>query len=190
MSTSTPIRPGLARRIPQLNGNPIAYFSTEFGLHEALPMYAGGLGVLSGDHLKEASDLGLPLVAVGFLYRQGYFRQHITEDGWQEAINENLNLAESAILPVLDENKQPADRAGGDARSGGVRAPVAHPGGPRAAVPDRYRCRGQFARRSGTHHPPVLQRSGTPLAAGDHSGHRRRARAARAGLQSGSVAHE
>ncbi len=92
---------------PELNGRPIAYFSTEFGLHEALPMYAGGLGVLSGDHLKEASDLGLPLVAVGFLYRQGYFRQHITEDGWQEAINENLNLAESAILPVLDENKQP-----------------------------------------------------------------------------------
>ncbi|HTP08146.1 MAG TPA: alpha-glucan family phosphorylase [Anaerolineae bacterium] len=91
----------------QLNGHPIAYFSTEFGLHEALPMYAGGLGVLSGDHLKEASDLGLPLVAVGFLYRQGYFRQHLTEDGWQEAINENLNLAESAILPVLDENKQP-----------------------------------------------------------------------------------
>jgi glycogen phosphorylase len=92
---------------PQLNGNPIAYFSTEFGLHEALPMYAGGLGILSGDHLKEASDLGLPFVAVGFLYRQGYFRQRITEDGWQEAINENLNLAESAILPVLDENKQP-----------------------------------------------------------------------------------
>lgn len=92
---------------PQLNGNPIAYFSTEFGLHEALPMYAGGLGVLSGDHLKEASDLGLPFVAVGFLYRQGYFRQRLTEDGWQEAINENLNLAESAILPVLDENKQP-----------------------------------------------------------------------------------
>ncbi len=93
--------------VPQLNGNPIAYFSTEFGLHEALPMYAGGLGVLSGDHLKEASDLGLPFVAVGFLYRQGYFRQRLTEDGWQEAINENLNLAESAILPVLDENKQP-----------------------------------------------------------------------------------
>ncbi len=92
---------------PQLNSHPIAYFSTEFGLHEALPMYAGGLGVLSGDHLKEASDLGLPLVAVGFLYRQGYFRQRITEDGWQEAINENLNLAESAILPVLDDSKQP-----------------------------------------------------------------------------------
>ena len=92
---------------PALLEQTIAYFSTEFGLHEALPMYAGGLGVLSGDHLKEASDLGLPLVAVGFLYRQGYFRQRITEDGWQEAINENLNLAESAILPVMDDNNRP-----------------------------------------------------------------------------------
>ena len=92
---------------PQLNNHSIAYFSTEFGLHEALPMYAGGLGVLSGDHLKEASDLGLPLVGVGFLYRQGHARQRITEDGWQEAINEDLNLAESPILPVLDENNRP-----------------------------------------------------------------------------------
>ena len=92
---------------PQLGGCTIAYFSTEFGLHEALPMYAGGLGILSGDHVKEASDLGLSFVAIGFLYRQGYFRQHITEDGWQEAINENFNLAESAVLPVLNENKQP-----------------------------------------------------------------------------------
>ena len=63
----------------------IAYFSTEFGLHETLPIYAGGLGVLSGDHLKEASDLGLPLVAMGFLYTKGYFTQIISEDGWQEA---------------------------------------------------------------------------------------------------------
>ena len=102
-----PIPPGRARQYPHLIDQPIAYFSTEFGLHEALPMYAGGLGVLSGDHLKESSDLGLPLVAVGFLYRQGYFRQRITEDGWQEAINENLNLAESAILPVMDEDNRP-----------------------------------------------------------------------------------
>ncbi len=91
---------------PDLKDRPIAYFSTEFGLHEALPMYAGGLGVLSGDHCKEASDLGLPLVAIGFMYRQGYFRQRITEDGWQEAINENLNLAESPILLVQNSEGQ------------------------------------------------------------------------------------
>jgi starch phosphorylase len=92
---------------PDLKDRPIAYFSTEFGLHEALPMYAGGLGVLSGDHCKEASDLGLPLIAVGFLYRQGYFRQRITEDGWQEAINENLHLDESPLRPVLDSDDRP-----------------------------------------------------------------------------------
>ena len=62
----------------------IAYFSFEFGLHESLPVYAGGLGILSGDHLKEASDLGLPLIGVGFVYNNGYFSQRITEDGWQQ----------------------------------------------------------------------------------------------------------
>lgn len=62
----------------------VAYFSPEFGVGEALPVYSGGLGVLAGDHLKGASDLGLPLVGVGLLYRQGYFRQQLTADGWQQ----------------------------------------------------------------------------------------------------------
>lgn len=75
----------------------VAYFSFEFGLHESLPVYAGGLGVLSGDHLKEASDMGLPLVGIGFYYTQGYFSQRITEDGWQETRNLMLNFEE---LPV------------------------------------------------------------------------------------------
>ena len=83
---------------------PIAYFSTEFGLHETLPIYAGGLGILSGDHIKEASDLGLPFVAVGFLYTRGYFSQHITEDGWQEARNFHLDFKDLPVLPILDEN--------------------------------------------------------------------------------------
>ncbi len=68
----------------------IAYFSAEFGLHECLPIYSGGLGVLAGDHLKSASDLGLPLIGVGLLYRQGYFAQYLNNDGWQqEAYPEN-----------------------------------------------------------------------------------------------------
>ncbi|MDD2898020.1 MAG: alpha-glucan family phosphorylase [Desulfuromonadaceae bacterium] len=69
------------------NGNSemkIAYFSMEFGLHESLPIYSGGLGILAGDHLKSASDLGLPLVGVGLLYRQGYFRQYLNNEGWQQ----------------------------------------------------------------------------------------------------------
>ena len=64
----------------------IAYFSAEYGLHHSLPMYAGGLGFLAGDHLKECSDLGVPLVAVGFMYSEGYLHQHIPPDGWQEGI--------------------------------------------------------------------------------------------------------
>ena len=62
----------------------IAYFSAEYGLAECLPIYSGGLGVLSGDHLKTASDLGIPLIGVGLLYQQGYFRQYLTPDGWQQ----------------------------------------------------------------------------------------------------------
>lgn len=64
--------------------NVIAYFSAEYGLTECLQVYSGGLGVLSGDHLKSASDLGLPLVAVGLCYKEGYFQQYLTNDGWQQ----------------------------------------------------------------------------------------------------------
>ncbi len=87
---------------PDRMNQPIAYFSTEFGLHESLPIYAGGLGILSGDHLKEASDLGLPLVAVGFLYTQGYFRQRLNDDGWQEARYTPLAFADLPVYPVFD----------------------------------------------------------------------------------------
>ncbi len=95
------------REHPEHADTLIAYFSTEFGLHETLPIYAGGLGVLSGDHLKEASDLGLPMVAVGFFYTQGYFTQKITEDGWQEARYVKLNFEELPILPLLDADHHP-----------------------------------------------------------------------------------
>lgn len=70
---------------PGLSGDrPVAYFCAEFGLHESLPIYSGGLGVLAGDHLKSASDVGVPLVGIGLLYRQGYFRQRLNRSGWQE----------------------------------------------------------------------------------------------------------
>lgn len=85
----------------------IAYFSAEFGLHEALPIYSGGLGVLSGDHCKEASDLGLPFIGVGFLYPQGYFTQHITPDGVQEAVYEKLDLNHLPAVPAIGADGQP-----------------------------------------------------------------------------------
>lgn len=93
---------------PQLAQSPVAYFSAEFGLHECLPIYSGGLGVLSGDHCKSASDLGLPLVGVGFFYRQGYFRQRIGPSGTQEAHYEPLHPEALPIRPALDPSGQQA----------------------------------------------------------------------------------
>jgi starch phosphorylase len=89
-----------AREFPEKKDDVIAYFSMEFGLHESLPIYAGGLGVLSGDHSKEASDLGLPFVGVGFIYQQGYFRQRITEDGWQAEQWDTLDIDDLPIKPA------------------------------------------------------------------------------------------
>jgi starch phosphorylase len=86
--------PGLER--------PVAYFSAEFGLHGSLPIYSGGLGVLAGDHCKEVSDLGLPFVGVGFIYPQGYFRQQVPPDGWQEAVYDTLNFDQVPLWPVMD----------------------------------------------------------------------------------------
>lgn len=98
-----------ANEAGEVNKGQIAYFSFEFGLHESVPVYAGGLGILSGDHLKEASDLGLPLVGVGFIYQQGYFTQTITEDGWQETRNYYLNFEEMPIIPLLDADDNPVE---------------------------------------------------------------------------------
>ncbi|MGC2645435.1 MAG: DUF3417 domain-containing protein, partial [Candidatus Sulfotelmatobacter sp.] len=67
-----------------LRPRPVAYFSAEFGIHESLPVYSGGLGVLAGDHIKSASDLGIPLVGIGLFYGQGYFRQRLDRNGWQQ----------------------------------------------------------------------------------------------------------
>jgi glycogen phosphorylase len=96
--------PWAARTHPELANRPIAYFSMEYGLHETLPIYSGGLGVLAGDHLKEASDLGLPLVGVGLMYGQGFFTQRISEDGWQEAINNELDFQDLPAIPVLADD--------------------------------------------------------------------------------------
>jgi starch phosphorylase len=75
----------------------IAYFCAEFALHQSLPIYAGGLGVLAGDHCKEASDLGVPLVGVGFMYPQGYFRQRISPEGWQQEVYERLDWGSAPV---------------------------------------------------------------------------------------------
>ncbi|MCS6844969.1 MAG: alpha-glucan family phosphorylase [Caldilineales bacterium] len=96
-----PTETWFSRHFPELAGHVIAYFSAEFGLHEALPIYSGGLGILSGDHCKTASDLGLPFVGVGFLYPQGYFTQHIPQDGWQQALYKKLSFSEVPAVPAV-----------------------------------------------------------------------------------------
>jgi len=80
----------------------VAYFSAEFGIHESVPIYSGGLGVLAGDHLKAASDLGLPLVGVGLMYREGYFRQYLNVDGWQQ---ESYPENDFFNLPLIPETR-------------------------------------------------------------------------------------
>ncbi|NOX64109.1 MAG: glycosyltransferase family 1 protein [Chloroflexi bacterium] len=92
------------RHCAQAETELIAYFSAEFGLHESLPIYSGGLGILSGDHCKSASDLGLPFVGVGFLYPQGYFTQRIGEDGEQYASYEKLDFTDLPAVPATDPN--------------------------------------------------------------------------------------
>lgn len=93
-----------ARHAGVLWARPIAYFSAEFGIHESIPIYSGGLGILAGDHVKSASDLGLPLVAVGLYYDQGYFRQRLDSHGWQ---HEDYINVDSGVLPI-----QPASHRG------------------------------------------------------------------------------
>jgi len=84
----------------------IAYFSAEYGLHHSIPFYAGGLGFLAGDHLKECSDLMVPLIAVGFMYPEGYVRQLIREDGWQESMDQTLDRDAASISRVFNEKEQ------------------------------------------------------------------------------------
>src|SRR6266545_3020126 len=96
-----------AETYPGLANRPIAYFSAEFALHQSLPIYAGGLGVLAGDHCKEASDLGIPLIGVGFMYPQGYFHQKVSPEGWQQESYERLSWAQAPIEPAMTPEGKP-----------------------------------------------------------------------------------
>src|SRR5437773_2420698 len=101
---------------PERYAEPIGYFSMEFGIHESLGVYSGGLGILAGDHCKAASDLGVPLVGVGLMYRSGYFRQTVDADGFQQHIYPDYDFARLPVLPV--------EAPGG----GGLAVPIDLPG--------------------------------------------------------------
>jgi starch phosphorylase len=102
-----PEAPSGARFRAEMGGRPVAYFCAEFGVHESLPIFSGGLGVLAGDHLKSASDLGLPFVAVGLRYRQGYFRQGVDHTGWQIEFYDDTNFGALPTGLILDEHGHP-----------------------------------------------------------------------------------
>ncbi|HEY7330016.1 MAG TPA: alpha-glucan family phosphorylase [Gemmataceae bacterium] len=101
---ATPDRNGSGELARELH---IAYFSAEFGIHQSIPVYSGGLGVLSGDHLKSASDLGLPLMGVGLMYREGYFRQYLTVDGWQQERYPENDFFNLPLIPELNRDSAP-----------------------------------------------------------------------------------
>jgi starch phosphorylase len=90
-----------------LRPSPVAYFSAEFGLHESLPVYSGGLGVLAGDHIKSASDLGIPLVGIGLFYGQGYFRQRLDRSGWQQEEYLETDVNQLPLEAAIGKNGRP-----------------------------------------------------------------------------------
>ena len=96
-----------ARTHPDLRHRPIAYFCAEFGIYHSVPIYSGGLGVLAGDHCKTASDLGVPLVGVGILYRDGYFDQRVRLDGWQEDMDDHFDPFRTPLEPIAGPNGEP-----------------------------------------------------------------------------------
>ena len=106
-----------------LRPRPVAYFSAEFGLHESLPIYSGGLGVLAGDHIKSASDLDIPLVGIGLFYSQGYFRQRLDRSGWQQEEYLQTDVTQLPMETAIGKNGEPVDGEI-ETRSGTIRAKV------------------------------------------------------------------
>ena len=163
----------------------VAYFSPEFGIAEALPQYSGGLGVLAGDHLKAASDLGVPLVGIGLFYRHGYFRQALSVDGWQQERYPDLDPYAMAL--TLCDGVRVDGRPG---RRAARRPGVAGRRGPHPALPARRRRRREPARPAHDHRPPLRRRHRAPPAPGDPPRHRRRAGARRARHRRPGVPHQ
>jgi starch phosphorylase len=112
-----------ARHAGVLWARPVAYFSAEFGLHESLPIYSGGLGILAGDHIKSASDLDIPLVGVGLFYGQGYFRQRLDRDGWQQEEYIQNDVNQQPMEPAIGVNGEPVT-VQIETRTGCIRARV------------------------------------------------------------------
>lgn len=112
-----------ATQVSMLQARPVAYFSAEFGLHESIPIYSGGLGVLAGDHVKSASDLGVPLVGVGLFYDQGYFHQRLDAGGWQQEDYKDVDVGQLPLGLAIDPRGEPVS-VEVETRGGSIRAKV------------------------------------------------------------------
>ena len=112
-----------ARHAGILRPRPVAYFSAEFGLHVSIPEYSGGLGVLAGDHIKSASDLGIPLVGIGLFYGQGYFRQRLDRTGWQQEEYIQTDVNQLPMEAAIGANGEPVT-VQIETRGGTIRAKV------------------------------------------------------------------
>ena len=182
-----PRHPGARRARPNLPR--VAYFSMEFGLHEALPLYAGGLGVLAGDYLKTASDLDVPVVGVGILWQQGYFRQVLDAGGRQTELypfNEPASLPVQPVVSALGERLRISLDVSGPNDSA---ASVAGDGRPHGAVPARQQ---RPVQRSGGPWPDeraLRRKLRGPPAAGDHPRRRRMAARSKRSTSRSRVCH-
>ena len=112
-----------AKHAGALRPRPVAYFSAEFGLHESIPVYSGGLGVLAGDHIKSASDLDIPLIGIGIFYSHGYFLQHLDRHGWQQEEYLQTDVNEQPMEPAIGINGEPV-RIEIETRSSTIKAKV------------------------------------------------------------------
>ena len=154
----------------------VAYFSMEYGLLDCMPIYSGGLGVLSGDHLKASSDAILPLVGLGLLYQRGYFRQSLDANGWQQERTPVNDFYSLPITPATARGRQRADR--GRAGRGNHRVPesLADRSRARAPVSDGQQHPEQRRPVSSRHHRPALRRRPSQAdLPGNRSGDRRTA---------------
>ena len=163
---------------------PIAYFCAEYGFHESLGIYSGGLGVLAGDHMKSASDMALPAIGVGLLYRKGYFRQSIDADGHQEHNYPDYDLSRLPLSRVQDAERAAADRVRGAAGPGPRRRGLARPG--RAGAGPAARHRPARERRAGPPDHPHPVRPRPRDAAPPGAGPRRRRRPGDPGARASS----
>ena len=162
-----------------LGSKPVAYFSAEFGMHESVPIYSGGLGVLSGDHIKSASGLGVPLVAIGLFYDQGYFKQHLDDNGFQQEEYLDTQVENLPMEPAIDaDGKQITISI--ETRNGVLHGQgVADARRPRAAVPARLRRRRQQPARSRADSAALRRRHAHPHSPGAGARRRRREGASR-----------